>query len=82
MLAYAPYALVVLDAARDGYILFSLFSLSKHTCANNVDPDETARHEPSHRNLHFFCLLFYFLINTETPKWTCPKSRMAKPSEM
>ena len=30
------------------------------TCANSVDRDETARNEPSHRDLH--CSLFIFFL--------------------
>ena len=42
-------------------------SLAEKTdpCANSVDPDETARHEPSHQDLH--CLPFRFRFYTETP---------------
>ena len=46
----------------------SPFSLAEqtYTCAHSVDPDERARNEPSHQDLH--CLPFYFcIILTETP---------------
>ena len=32
---------------------------------NSVDPDETARNEPSHQDLH--CLPFCLSVKTETP---------------
>ena len=44
-----------------------LFSQAEQTstCANSVDPDETARHEPSHLDIHRLSFSFRFL--TETP---------------
>ena len=55
------------------------------TCANSVDPDETARHEPSHQDLQ--CLSFFFFrFLTETPvyisgqvqfqEWKCPLQKL------
>ena len=35
------------------------------TNVNSVDPDETARHEPSHQDLR--CLPLWFWLKTETP---------------
>ena len=51
----------------------SIFTISawlteKDTCANIVDPEEMARNEPSHQDLH--CLSSFFmniLFYTETP---------------
>ena len=41
-------------------IIFLTFSVKTSTCANNVDPDESARNKPSHQNLH--CLPFHFFF--------------------
>ena len=49
------------------YKLVSLSTLQTNTdpYVNSVDPDETARYEPSHQDLH--CVPFWFLMKTETP---------------
>ena len=31
------------------------------TCANSIDPDETARNEPSHQDLH--CLPLFLILD-------------------
>ena len=43
----------------------SYLQTSTHTSANSADPDETARNEPSHQDLHCFPFWYWFL--TETP---------------
>ena len=40
------------------HLSFSSLQTNTNTCANSVDPDETARNEPSHQDLH--CLQFCF----------------------
>ena len=43
------------------------------TCANSVDPDETARNEPSHQDLHclpFFVFFFILDWNPYLHQWT------------
>ena len=51
------------------------------TCANSVDPDETACHEPSHQELHClpFCSFFFFFFcysfKTETLFASVDKSK-------
>ena len=39
---------------------FSSLQINKDIFANSVDSDETARHEPSHQDLHY--LLFCFIL--------------------
>ena len=48
-------------------LTFNLSTLQTNTetYANSADPDETARNEPSHQDLH--CLPFCFSVYTETP---------------
>ena len=41
-------------------LTLSVLQAKTDTCANSVDPDETARKEPSHQDLH--CLPIVFLI--------------------
>ena len=50
-------------------LTFSAQKTKTDACANNVDPDETARNEPSHQYLHcllfsccFFCFFFLFFF--------------------
>ena len=38
-------------------LTFSAQQTKPNICANSVDPDETARNEPSHQELHFFSIL-------------------------
>ena len=54
-------------------------SLISYTCANSVDPDETARYEPSHQDLHCFTILcFIFELYSDLLQWTCPNSKVEK----
>ena len=46
-------------------LTFSALQTSTDTFANSADPDETARYEPSHQDLH--CLPFYHLVLTVIP---------------
>ena len=39
-------------------LTFSAWQTKTDTCANSVDPDEMARNEPSHLDVH--CLTFCF----------------------
>ena len=51
---------------HDNTILtISTLQTKKDAIANSVDPDETARYQPSHQDLH--CLLFCYLFLIETP---------------
>ena len=38
-----------------------------HICANSVDPDETARHEPSHQDLHCLPFSCFFCFRLKSP---------------
>ena len=46
------------------YLPLLSLQTNKDTFANSADPDETARYEPSHLDLH--CLLFTDWFLTET----------------
>ena len=48
-------------------LTISARQIKTNTCANNVDPDETARNDLSHQDLHclqfcFFFVVFFFLL--------------------
>ena len=48
-------------------LTFSALQTKSDTCVNGVDPDETARNEPSHQDLQCLQLYcFFFLSLTET----------------
>ena len=46
---------------------FSALNMETDTCASSVDPDETARNEPSHQDLpclpFFFFFFFHFILD-------------------
>ena len=45
----------------------SALQTKTNTCGNSVDPDDTARNEPSHQDLHclpsLFAILLFFRLN-------------------
>ena len=43
------------------YLIFSFLQINTDTFANSVDPEEMARNEPSHQDLH--CLPFYLIFH-------------------
>ena len=69
------------DSQVRGLNLLSLQSKAD-TYANSVDPDETARHEPSHQSLH--CLQFCYWCMTKKKnylqQWMCPNSVLVRNS--
>ena len=44
--------------------------------ANSVDPDETARNEPSHLDLHLFGIIYFYFRLLFLHQWICPNSGM------
>ena len=52
----------VLEIARSAGVKQFIYIDQNRYCANSVDPDETARHEPSHLDLHCFHFVFYFKL--------------------
>ena len=58
----------------DSSLISSTQDTNTDVCANSVDPDETARNEPSHQELH--CFPFCLHRNTYFQQWTCPNSKM------
>ena len=41
-------------------LILSSLQTKPNTCANSVDPDEMARNEPSHQDLHCFYYYYYY----------------------
>ena len=57
-------------------LTLSTWQTKTFTFANSVDPDETARNEPSHQDLHCLPFGFGFLITPHPQQWICPKSKI------
>ena len=55
------FASVDVSKFKDGRVHLRNFGMKTDTFSNNVEPDETARDEPSHQDLH--CLLVCFFID-------------------
>ena len=44
-------------------LTLSILQINPDSCANSVAPDETARNEPSHQDLHCLSVCFEFLTD-------------------
>ncbi len=58
------------------YALLTLSTLQtsiKRTFANSADPDEPARNEPSHQDLHCLLIVFKFEKHTLSEEWVSLK---------